>query len=450
MKQKAGDLEVKVEHKTPAGGFGSSLPRETMKFSKFLEAIESQKGSDLYLTTQYRDEDDEEDDLDDGIFVQMLHEYCPPPLPPMIKSFPHRPALLGNLVPQQVNIWIGNSADGTSSGLHHDFHDNLYLLLQGRKRFTLFSPADANNLYTHGKVKKVHKNGLVNYANREATRSDGASEADVAQHKVDSLETALENLEEAEGAATEREAIEKELAAAKDALLDLEDHFDEENDDFDEMMDDMLDGSDFEDESDELSEEEPKKKRGASNNHKDNGATKKGAKTNGKKAAIISDDEEDDEEDGEDDDLDLLLGLDGEKEEPNSFSKIPPAELHHPTADTRKKYPLLSNAVRCSVDIGVGEMLFLPSGWFHEVTSFSDASASSKAHVAFNYWMHPPATKTFSNPYEDTYWQSQWKEMEDLILDIDDADRSGKRPIALEEEMSEEEEFAPAHKKRKD
>lgn len=35
------------------------------------------------------------------------------------------------------NVWIGSSADGSSSGLHHDFHDNLYSLLRGRKRFRL-------------------------------------------------------------------------------------------------------------------------------------------------------------------------------------------------------------------------------------------------------------------------------------------------------------------------
>ena len=36
------------------------------------------------------------------------------------------------------------SAEGSSSGLHHDFHDNLYILLRGQKRFRLFSPADAH------------------------------------------------------------------------------------------------------------------------------------------------------------------------------------------------------------------------------------------------------------------------------------------------------------------
>ena len=422
-------MDVKVEHKAPYGGFGSSLPRETMKFSKFIDTIESENGGDLYLTTQYRDED-EVDDLDDGIFVQMLHEYCPPPLPPMLKNFPHRPALLGNLIPQQVNIWIGNSKDGTSSGLHHDFHDNLYLLLQGEKIFTIFSPIDANNLYTQGKIKKVHRNGLINYANRESTRSDGASEFDIAQHQVDRLEAMLENLEEAAITGPEREALERELEAAREKMMQLDD---DDNDDFDKLFDDM-DGSDFDDDfSDDFSEEdEPKNAKGKTNG-KDAKATK--AKDNGKtsaskskKAVSMSEEDEEDDEELE------------EKEEPNSFSKITVSELHHPTAETHKKYPLLKKAKSCTAHLIAGEMLYLPAGWFHEVTSKSDPKSKSKAHVAFNYWMHPPATKNYSQPYEDNYWQSLWKEMVELIRDIDAAARSGKRTLAYEEEMSRDEE----------
>lgn len=443
---------MKVEHKTPAGGFGSALPRESMKFSKFIDTIESNQGPNWYLTTQYRDEDEEDDDLDDGIFVQMLHEYCPPPLPPMLKTFPHRPAILGNLIPQQVNIWIGNSADGTSSGLHHDFHDNLYLLLQGRKRFTLFSPADANNLYTQGKIKKVHKNGLVNYANREDTRSDGASQGDIAQHKVDRLEAMLENMEDAAITGPERVALEKELAAAKDAVMELDDPFGDGEDDFDDMMDDMLDGSDFDDDSDDGSEEAKPKKKTESKGAKAS-TSRNGGKSKPKEPSFSEEDEEDEEDDDDfDGELGRLLGGDGEKEEPNSFSKVSVQDLHHPTAETKTKFPLLSKTTRCTVDISAGEMLFLPSGWFHEVTSFSEATAASKAHIAFNYWMHPPATKAYSQPYEDTYWQSQWKEMVELIRDLDTASRTGKRPLAMEEEMSsdEEENFNPNPKKRKE
>lgn len=58
------------------------------------------------------------------------------PLDKLKADFPLRPKLAGSLVPQNVNLWMGYSeGEGSSSGLHHDFHDNLYLLLRGRKRF---------------------------------------------------------------------------------------------------------------------------------------------------------------------------------------------------------------------------------------------------------------------------------------------------------------------------
>lgn len=52
---------------------------------------------------------------------------------------------------------------GASSGLHHDFHDNLYILLRGRKRFRLYPPTDAPNMYTHGILKRIHSNGRIVY-----------------------------------------------------------------------------------------------------------------------------------------------------------------------------------------------------------------------------------------------------------------------------------------------
>ena len=81
---------------------------------------------------------------------------------------------MGNLVPQNYNIWMGFSPVPSSSGLHHDYHDNLYILLRGRKRVTLYSFEDASNLYTRGKIDFVHPNGRINY-NGQKTNADGSS-----------------------------------------------------------------------------------------------------------------------------------------------------------------------------------------------------------------------------------------------------------------------------------
>ena len=42
----------------------------------------------------------------------------------------------------------------------------------GRKRFDLFSPADAENMYVVGPLSYVHSNGRINYA-PEPTSADG-------------------------------------------------------------------------------------------------------------------------------------------------------------------------------------------------------------------------------------------------------------------------------------
>ena len=61
-----------------------------------------------------------------------------------------------------VHLNVSRTA-GSSSGLHHDFHDNLYILLQGRKRFVMYSPSLAHRMYTQGKIAKVHSNGRIQY-----------------------------------------------------------------------------------------------------------------------------------------------------------------------------------------------------------------------------------------------------------------------------------------------
>lgn len=143
-----------------------------------------------------------------------IKEYAQPPLYRFINRFPLHPWIMKNLSPQQVNLWIGavdidNSVStilketplfktvevfnknnisesikswlmqgcGISSGLHHDFADNTYVLLHGRKRFTIFPPSDAESLYLYGKINKIYHNGMITYVNDDddCFRSDGAN-----------------------------------------------------------------------------------------------------------------------------------------------------------------------------------------------------------------------------------------------------------------------------------
>src|SRR5271165_4596678 len=77
-----------------------------------------------------------------------LDDYCMPksflvePLRSLDGEFPICPSLLGNLVPYKAALCQGSShVNAVSSRLHHDFHDNLHVLIRGSKRFRLFPPS---------------------------------------------------------------------------------------------------------------------------------------------------------------------------------------------------------------------------------------------------------------------------------------------------------------------
>ena len=139
----AGESSVRVEYRdSKSGRFGQGRER-TMKMDEFVSLI---KQGDLlhYLTTQDLKVDEE------GRPAMMAS-----PISELFRhgDFPLRPSLLPNLIPFNLNLWFGNS-EGRSSGLHHDFHDNLYILIRGEKRFHLYSPGDALNMYTQGSIAK--------------------------------------------------------------------------------------------------------------------------------------------------------------------------------------------------------------------------------------------------------------------------------------------------------
>jgi len=148
------------------------------------------------MTTQDLERD--ESDLDEyGMPQSVLAE----PLRSLIGEFPLRPSLLGNLIPYQLSLWQGSSSAGASSGLHHDYHDNLYVLLRGRKRFRLFPPSAAKFLRTTGVLTKVHTNGLIVYEFKNGVRtvnvrSDGVPLAFLARRKREDAEAEIVDAED--------------------------------------------------------------------------------------------------------------------------------------------------------------------------------------------------------------------------------------------------------------
>ncbi|CCH42220.1 Hypoxia-inducible factor 1-alpha inhibitor [Wickerhamomyces ciferrii] len=443
------------------GGFGSGTQRIQMKFNEFMEKVT--KGDEYYLTTQYvenepgkEDEDDEEDgddaealngqkdienseeeegddddedeeglglpeipndqfsdtdsidmndihdDFDDiedqsendegegepislkfpkdplyeSEAIRRIQEFIQKPLTNLIKDdkLPLKIEFLKNLIPQQVNLWIGssnsqqlnvnslkdleldiNSDDlglgkklidgGTSSGLHHDHSDNLYILVKGFKRFTLFPPSDAENLYLVGDLNKIYSSGVIDYKNNDKApgwrkvRDDGALETEVAKWRLDNES----NLNSSE----------------RDELI-------------------------------KLIEEEDRILNNEINKKLDNG-----------KESI--------------------------KKDPPSFSTIPPIVLHLDqikdddlrskiTKIAQSKWPNFFKCQKIEVLIKPGDLLYLPAGWFHEVTSYgsndelnetNEDKDNDNTHIAINYWFAPP--NDFNKTYKDEYWRQDFQ-----------------------------------------
>lgn len=263
----AGHVPVKIEPIHPERGhFGTAAKRKKVKFGQYLDMLrdEESKG-EWYLTTQYEEEEDEEEQEqedveehrsrsatnDSGVkrkrskslsvqdqvngqeagssrsgsisssssaediypfFDGLPEEYQPEPLDSVLPSpthalaneFPLQPELMGNLVLQQTNLWLGNCTEGKSSGLHHDFHDNLYALLAGRKRFLLFPPVAFDYLHPRGIVERVFSNGLIEYtppgqlhvdhprSTRLSSRPDGMPPSEASRWRLAACRSALE------------------------------------------------------------------------------------------------------------------------------------------------------------------------------------------------------------------------------------------------------------------
>lgn len=311
----------------------------------------------------------ESENLNDGVasreeLQSRLRELLQPPLTNLYGKIPIVPELFKTLVPQQVNLWMGYTdpvvdlkeklpsldktkknlglgryipSGGTSSGLHHDHADNLYVLIQGRKRFTLISPLDAEKLLTVGTIYLIFENGIIDYDEDERApdwshvRDDGALVSDVLKWRLDTDESLSKE---------SRDAILQTLKASKIARK---------------------------------------------------------TKT-------------------------VLKGL---KVDPPSFSTVPPSLLHLEEIGNSeyrerlikfadKYFPGLLDMNKMVVELKPGEMLYLPCGWFHEVSSFGIEEAGEPldhVHIAVNYWMVPPNNlEDMNRCYKDGYYSQDWEQ----------------------------------------
>ena len=134
-------------------GYGRGREIE-LTFNQFLDRLENGDES-IYLTTQELQYTLEDEPL-----------LLSPPVQGLCKDFSLTPKLMGNLLLQNVNLWMGNSTRPSTSGLHHDYHDNLYILLRGKKTFYLYSYDDIDGLYPTGEVLFCYSSHIFAYNHR--------------------------------------------------------------------------------------------------------------------------------------------------------------------------------------------------------------------------------------------------------------------------------------------
>lgn len=283
LRRRAGRALVSVEYRSSsAEGFGRGQ-RRTMQFGEFLTRLD--RGDEqLYISS-----------TEQPIGPHGFPDLMVPPLTELRGDFPTRLSWAGNLVPQQINMWFGSSTEGASSGLHHDYHDNFYVLLSGRKRFLLYPPVLQPQMQTYGEAIAVHPNGRIVYRGQEGMNADGSHQDDV----------------------------------------------------------DMFYGRE----------------------NGDGGASGASGASGG----------------GEECDVEVLSEIERDAEPP-SFSRVRAEDLNVPPA--------------MEIELLAGESLYLPAGWFHEVTSLNDRG---RAHLALNYWLHPPTNLQrgaagFERPYKSSFW----------------------------------------------
>lgn len=395
--EKAGDCLVRVEYRqnhTQRFGIGQEIQ---MEFKEFLDHIENDAICNYYLTTQELE-----------YSLEGKPNLISPPLTNLKDDFNMLPDLTGHLIVQNLNLWYGKSDDSrSSSGLHHDFHDNLYILIKGEKTFRLFHPMEYVNLYPVGEIECIHSNGRINYQGQPtlADGSDKSSQAAVMASKA--LEIAASKLLRAEENHEDTKMlseIDDEIEAALEAALDAEvaDNECDSEDNDNECDQDDLDEEFGEDEAEDEAEVDSDL---TIDLNIDN------TPLNEIKRKFTGDDETSNKRQS--------------KSEPSNFSRV---DTSLPLEVLTREYPLYVDALSRSVEVTIkaGEMLYLPAGWYHEVFSQSQKKAmiDSKdnedkslddcedcniGHLALNYWFHPPDNDVFDKPYQSDFWLNDWR-----------------------------------------
>jgi len=296
--------------------------REPMRFTQFLDCIESESGPDLYLSAQ---------PTEDGLFPSSLI-YAPLSHMPTT-DYPKRPRIIGPLIPHRYNLWIGKG-NKTTTGLHVDFHDNIYRLISGKKTFRLYSPAMMSLIGLRGEITKMHENGLPQFAGHDIIRSDGASVIAAKVWKMtETIKTRLVLMTYSDGTMTRPFRIPTKWIHPSVLWQDDEEEL------ADELHNIMSNGN--------------------------------------QKSAVYPDH------------FAMKNTLD-RKIDTSTFTNQDWIQSLNAYGVTGRLLRLIRRDMWHEVTLEAGDSLYLPSGWAHEVISSTDDQGSP--HVALNYWFHPPSS----------------------------------------------------------
>ena len=403
------------EEKEDGGDFGLAAgPKIRMKFAEILGSFE-RKETQYYLSTQSIA-------ADPFGFPSSLYG---PPLHSLSSLFPLYLPLFEGLVLNNVNVWMGSYPPspspssspsllpspsfsrpyGTGSGLHHDFHDNLYILLRGQKTFQLLPPSLAGTLPMYGNPVRVHPNGLIQYAGSEnMTRSDGVPMAALDRDHIESqIEIANERMEKVmeKIAAFEKKRKGKKGRKKKSDEEEMEEKMRErelerEREDAiegvevaEEVMEDYLEyellrmeEEEGEEDEEEVKVEEDEKKEEKNEAHSPEKKRRKvssaSSPTSSSSASAPSPSHD-------------------PNRGPDHFCRLSVSELPSHFSSLSSPLPPL---ITC--EIKSGQMLYLPASWFHSVFSANDPEFPDECHIALNYWFYPPDGTKVELPYRDS------------------------------------------------
>jgi hypothetical protein len=239
-----------------------------------------------------------------------------------------------------------------------------------------------------GTISKVHPNGRINYAGEEPTAADGRTVEDAAADKKAAAmrmakkarlqaEQRLHAAEEAEAAASDPETARAAARAVQRAEAAL-----------DAAMDELM--------GEEAPARTRKKRSRLKHPPTPNNAASISSSGNGGPSSSSP--------------LEQVATPDSNASDdstPSNFSRLGALQM-----DSKGRLPpALEHARMAECEVSAGEMLYLPAGWFHEVSSHGGE------HCALNYWFHPPDRTDYEQPYSKAgFWRREWREVQARTL----------------------------------